>query len=119
MLDKLKKWIRAFKDDILAEEGAIALYNAHIEEFREDFHGNIQDHISTLKLLGFRSDEIDRIVLLLTAIVIGPEVKVIVGKERIVESVTHIRDEEIEHIEEFKLHIEILERLIQKIEDKF
>ena len=63
MLDKLKKWIRAFKDDILAEEGAIALYNAHIEEFREDFHGNIQDHISTLKLLGFRSDEIDRIVL--------------------------------------------------------
>jgi len=114
----LERFIRAFKDNVLAEMSAIKLYQSHIDEFRSEISDTASENVSTClrKLRGSLSDEkqkreIDRIAKLLDAIVND-------GTDRI-ESIQHVLDEEIEHEKEFNVIIDALSKIRNRLEEIF
>jgi len=113
----LKKWQRAFFDDVLAEEGAITLYMNHIENISSDlgFKLNKQkdNFISTEKLttklmneLGLSEENANWITLFFADLIIGRN-----------ESIIHIVNEEKEHKEEFLQMISNINKIVSALED--
>jgi rubrerythrin len=89
VLSKLAKWVRAFKDDIIAEEGAVKQYTSQMDEFNRDL-----DDIRNLNI-----PEINTLVDMINA------------DDK---SVFHILEEEKEHIEEFTNMVSTLESILKK-----
>lgn len=100
----LNKWIRAFQDDVLAEESAIALYQSHIDDFDGNFHIDLPDLFPILEKIGFSNKEADKIWKMLREMAKGKD-----------KSIQHIINEEKEHIEEFTEMINKLKSLINDI----
>jgi hypothetical protein len=128
----LKKWIRAFEDNRLAEEAAVGLYTSQIQEFTKDLeiaaHRDISKQLDfsieehslrhlqekLIKELEINTSKAGSIVIAVRNILLGPKE----GRENPNkdQSIRHITLEEIEHIEEFSKMKSLLKNIIQYLE---
>jgi hypothetical protein len=129
----LGKWIRAFKDNIIAEEGAITQYKSQLVEFIENLglstlinpKNLIQPlspknepavakaTIASLAVnLGISEDAAQEIVYLLRNVLIGPPFE-LRGNPARDGSLRQIASEEAEHKEHFEKMNEIIEKFIK------
>jgi hypothetical protein len=134
IIEKLRKWMLAFHDDVLAERGAVALYRSHIIEFGKDFKFPFINERNPLQSpnkaneamilhaaanvlatdLGLPEVDALKILATLQHIVIGDPI--IRDDPKQDSSVRHITLEEEEHEEEFLRMIEALLELISRLE---
>lgn len=131
-IETLKKWIRVFEDDILAEASAVNLYLSHIRAFVEDFkipasHAPVKQPLSVDKevpmlkansgMLGVNigvSPELAREILQrLHDMIIGPSLSR--GDPHQDHSVRNIILEELDHSEEFMQMQKDLQEVIAKL----
>lgn len=110
LLRILNSLVRAIKDDILAEESAVTLYEDHIKDFCQMFKlYESPDWIKkVLKDEEISSEIVNKIYDIIETTITGS------GKQgfKIIPSILHIKDEEVEHIKEFKKMLIGIEKII-------